>query len=48
MHRHPVNLTSRRCTCGARVEQGRPACPKCRARARWVRRKTYHPATDDL
>ena len=41
MHRRPLSLTGRRCTCGALVEHGRAACPKCRARARWVRRKTH-------
>lgn len=41
MHRRPLRVTGRRCTCGALVEHDRPACPKCRARARWVRRKAH-------
>lgn len=39
VRKRPLGLTGRRCGCGARVEPGTPSCGKCRARARWVRRK---------
>lgn len=47
MHRRPLSLTGRRCACGALIARTNSACPKCRIRARWLRRRTYQPATDD-
>jgi hypothetical protein len=42
MRRLPDGFTSRRCPCGALVELGNRQCRKCRARARWHRRKAHH------
>jgi uncharacterized OB-fold protein len=38
----PTSLTGRRCGCGGLTEPDRPACAKCYARQRWVRRKARH------
>jgi hypothetical protein len=35
----PRIITGFRCGCGARLEPGNRRCRKCRARARWRRRK---------
>jgi hypothetical protein len=35
-------LSSRRCLCGALPDPGTGRCRKCRARARWHRRKAHH------
>ncbi|GII01773.1 hypothetical protein [Planobispora takensis] len=32
----------RRCPCGALTDPGTDRCRKCRARARWHRRKAHH------
>ncbi|WP_329086869.1 hypothetical protein [Streptosporangium sp. NBC_01469] len=32
----------RRCPCGALTDPGTGRCRKCRARARWHRRKAHH------
>lgn len=40
MTRFPLGPFARRCRCGALVEDDRQSrCHKCRARARWRRRK---------
>ncbi|MBB6351250.1 hypothetical protein FHU36_007833 [Nonomuraea muscovyensis] len=39
MRSFPLN---RRCLCGALLEHGSKRCHKCRARARWQRRKARH------
>lgn len=44
MRHRPLGLPGARCVCGAHAEAGR-RCVKCRARARWVRRKA-HPRSD--
>jgi hypothetical protein len=40
VRQRPLGLPGQRCVCGAHAEQGR-RCVKCRARARWVRRKAH-------
>lgn len=40
MKRRPLGLNGPQCVCGAQAEEGR-RCVKCRARARWVRRKAF-------
>ncbi|MQY08059.1 hypothetical protein ACRB68_61650 [Actinomadura sp. RB68] len=37
--RMPRIVTAMSCPCGARVEAGSARCRKCRARARWRRRR---------
>ncbi|WP_176611837.1 hypothetical protein [Actinomadura sp. WMMB 499] len=37
--RVPRVITGFSCVCGGRVEPGNRRCRKCRARARWQRRK---------
>jgi len=37
--RMPRIITAFTCACGARIAPGSRACRKCRARARWKRRK---------
>jgi hypothetical protein len=37
--RLPRSITGPSCACGARLEAGNRQCRKCRARARWRRRK---------
>lgn len=37
--RIPRSITGQSCACGARIESGSRQCRKCRARARWQRRK---------
>ncbi|GAA1011366.1 hypothetical protein Aple_059340 [Acrocarpospora pleiomorpha] len=32
----------RRCLCGAALRSSNAKCHKCRARARWYRRKAHH------
>jgi hypothetical protein len=39
MRTRKINLTGRRCPCGAAAEEGSPICRKCRHRKRWLRRK---------
>jgi len=41
--RLPRNLLGPSCECGARVTPGNTQCRKCRARARWNRRKSRYP-----
>ena len=41
-----INLTGRRCACGAVAEPGAGICQKCRRRAQWLRRKRRHPDND--
>jgi hypothetical protein len=39
----PITLPlARGCACGAAVQPGQKRCIKCRARARWHRRKAHH------
>jgi hypothetical protein len=38
MTRRPLGILGPRCACGAATEPGK-RCLKCRARARWMRRK---------
>lgn len=40
--RVPTSLSGRRCVCGALTEPTAKRCRKCRARARWRRRKSHH------
>lgn len=42
MRNLPPSLFGRSCPCGARIEPGNKRCRKCRARARWYRRKSLH------
>ncbi|MCP2338598.1 putative nucleic acid-binding Zn ribbon protein [Actinomadura rupiterrae] len=35
----PRVITGQSCTCGARIEPGNRRCRKCRARARYARRR---------
>lgn len=37
----------RMCPCGARARDGRDACEKCAARARWERRKARRAFEED-
>jgi hypothetical protein len=37
-----LSLTGRKCPCGALIEHSDKRCRKCRARARWRRRKSIH------
>lgn len=37
--RIPRSITGNSCACGAQIEIGNRKCRKCRARARWLRRK---------
>jgi uncharacterized OB-fold protein len=36
------NPAAAHCLCGAMVVPGKRQCPKCRSRARWLRRKFVH------
>ena len=38
--RLPRIITAYRCECGARLDPGNSKCRKCRARLRYLRRKT--------
>ncbi|WP_436758257.1 hypothetical protein [Streptosporangium sp. V21-05] len=40
--RTPLTPFARRCLCGALTDPGTARCHKCRARARWHRRKALH------
>jgi hypothetical protein len=42
-----LGLTGQRCPCGAAAETRRSFCRKCRARARWMRRKARPGDGDD-
>lgn len=42
MRNAPLSLFGRTCPCGALIEHGNKKCRKCRARARWHRRKSHH------
>jgi len=37
-------ILGRDCACGALAESGSAACRKCRARARWARRRSHRSA----
>jgi hypothetical protein len=37
--RVPLNIAGHSCACGARRDPGKSLCRKCRARARWARRR---------
>lgn len=39
MRTRPINLSGRRCECGALAADDAPTCRKCRNRARWIRRR---------
>ena len=41
--RLPRKIFGPSCLCGARLSTGDKICPKCRARARWLRRKSRYP-----
>jgi ribosomal protein L40E len=41
--RLPRRIFGPSCPCGARLSMGDIFCRKCRARARWLRRKSRYP-----
>jgi ribosomal protein L40E len=41
--RLPRRMFGPSCLCGARLSKGAIVCRKCRARARWLRRKSRYP-----
>ena len=48
MRTRPIGVLGRRCrSCRARADPGRAVCGKCRARARYTRRRTYPDPPDD-